>query len=141
MESDAKAAPPSGTPFPKDCKACPGYQNMLDGFRRFSKSSDTSSSDNPGFGASSSTVSSAVPSVRSDDDDTDMPGGPECPPDTGEIGRAAWTFLHTTAAYYPDNPTPKQQGMMKEFVAGLAEFYPCSICAEHLQPNLAQGLT
>ncbi|GAV98642.1 mitochondrial FAD-linked sulfhydryl oxidase ERV1 [Lentinula edodes] len=24
-----------------------------------------------------------------------------CPPDSEELGHATWTFLHTTAAYYP----------------------------------------
>mmetsp|Transcript_35987 Transcript_35987/g.113098 ORF Transcript_35987/g.113098 Transcript_35987/m.113098 type:complete len:112 (+) Transcript_35987:307-642(+) len=30
-----------------------------------------------------------------------------CPPDRDEIGRSGWTLLHTTAAYYPADPTSK----------------------------------
>ena len=56
-----------------------------------------------------------------------------CPPDTAQLGKAAWTFLHTTAAYYPDQPSAAQQSLMRSMMDALAEFYPCHICADHLR--------
>lgn len=62
--------------------------------------------------------------------------GTPCPPDSGQLGRAGWTFLHTMAAYYPDNPTTTQQSEMKGFLTGLSKFYPCHYCADHLQEEM-----
>lgn len=56
-----------------------------------------------------------------------------CPPDTWELGRATWTFLHSVAAGYPESPSERQQGLMRGMVEGLAEFYPCEVCREHLR--------
>ena len=53
-----------------------------------------------------------------------------CPLNRREVGRAAWAFLHTTAAYYPDHPTPQQQDDMRQFMLGMAKFYPCGYCAD-----------
>ena len=56
-----------------------------------------------------------------------------CPADREELGRATWTFLHTTAAYYPDQPSQKQQDEMAQFMATFSHLYPCEDCAEHMQ--------
>ncbi|KAJ3745357.1 ERV/ALR sulfhydryl oxidase domain-containing protein [Lentinula detonsa] len=53
-----------------------------------------------------------------------------CPPDSEELGRATWTFLHTTAAYYPERPTPTQRANMLTLLRSLPLLYPCSHCAE-----------
>lgn len=58
------------------------------------------------------------------------------PPDADELGRQTWTFLHTMAAYYPENPTIQQQRQASLLFYGLAELYPCHICAEHLKDEL-----
>ncbi|KAF0990651.1 hypothetical protein HZS_6542 [Henneguya salminicola] len=60
----------------------------------------------------------------------------ECPPDRAELGRCTWTFLHTVAANYPENPTPDQQKSMENLVKGVTEFYPCKKCAIHLRTIL-----
>ncbi|KAL6053916.1 Flavin-linked sulfhydryl oxidase of the mitochondrial IMS [Balamuthia mandrillaris] len=57
----------------------------------------------------------------------------EDPPDVVDLGRAGWTLLHTTAAYYPDRPTPEQQAAVRELLRSLSKLYPCRICAEDLQ--------
>jgi FAD-linked sulfhydryl oxidase len=62
-----------------------------------------------------------------------------CPPDAFELGNATWTFLHTTAAYYPDNPTPAQRFAMRQMLNGLAKLYPCGECAEHLQEEIRRN--
>lgn len=55
-----------------------------------------------------------------------------CPPDVEQLGRSTWTFLHTTAAYYPEKPTPNQRANMLNLVHSLPTLYPCSHCASHL---------
>ncbi|GAA5797108.1 ERV/ALR sulfhydryl oxidase domain-containing protein [Helicostylum pulchrum] len=48
-----------------------------------------------------------------------------CPADSVALGRAAWTLLHTTAAYYPDRPAPSQMDSMRLFMSTFADNYPC----------------
>ena len=60
----------------------------------------------------------------------------ECPPDSGELGRATWTFLHTMAAYYPETPTQEDKLEMNQMIKGLSKFYPCGYCAEHMRQDM-----
>ncbi len=53
-----------------------------------------------------------------------------CPLNRREIGRAAWAYLHTVAAYYPDKPTPKQQTDMKQFMYTMGDTFPCGYCSD-----------
>src|ERR1700761_7825829 len=41
-----------------------------------------------------------------------VPISRECPTDVEALGRATWTFLHTTAAYYPSFPSQNHQRQM-----------------------------
>lgn len=59
-----------------------------------------------------------------------------CPPDVEQLGRATWTFLHTTAAYYPEKPTPTQRANMLSLIHSLPVLYPCTHCATHLGENV-----
>jgi mitochondrial FAD-linked sulfhydryl oxidase len=54
----------------------------------------------------------------------------DCPPDVEVLGRATWTFLHTTAAYYPEKPTPTQRANMLMLIRSLPVVYPCAWCAQ-----------
>jgi len=60
----------------------------------------------------------------------------ECPPDLDALGRATWTFLHTTAAYYPTQPTPAHQTNMLNLLRSLPTLYPCHVCADHLKEEV-----
>ncbi len=54
----------------------------------------------------------------------------DCPADVTVLGRSSWTFLHTLAATYPDNPTKEQQAEMKTFMGIFSKVYPCWFCAD-----------
>mmetsp|Transcript_48775 Transcript_48775/g.85913 ORF Transcript_48775/g.85913 Transcript_48775/m.85913 type:complete len:150 (+) Transcript_48775:50-499(+) len=52
------------------------------------------------------------------------------PPDRAEIGRAAWRYLHTRAANYPERPSGREQEDAQAWIASFVQLYPCSHCAE-----------
>ncbi|KAL4355290.1 hypothetical protein GQ457_06G002910 [Hibiscus cannabinus] len=60
---------------------------------------------------------------------------PSAPVTKEELGRATWTFLHTLAAQYPENPT-RQQKDVKELMSILSRMYPCKECADHFKEVL-----
>jgi mitochondrial FAD-linked sulfhydryl oxidase len=76
-----------------------------------------------GAAAAAGSVTAAVVAAQSD---------ARCPPDVEQLGRSTWTFLHTTAAYYPERPTPLQRANMLSLLHALPVLYPCSHCATHL---------
>ncbi|KAJ1020161.1 hypothetical protein NDA16_004441 [Ustilago loliicola] len=55
-----------------------------------------------------------------------------CPPDGEELGRSAWTLLHSAAAYFPVDPSAQQQSSMLAMFRALPHIYPCHSCAEAL---------
>jgi len=62
-----------------------------------------------------------------------------CPPDVEVLGRATWTFLHTMAANYPENPSTQQQREVSSFIKTLGRFYPCWHCADDFRSWMAKG--
>lgn len=64
----------------------------------------------------------------------------ECPLDREELGRSTWNFLHTMAAYYPDNPSQEQQRDMSTFVKLFSKFFPCDDCASHLRERYLKSI-
>ncbi|KPM04900.1 uncharacterized protein NH340_JMT03998 [Sarcoptes scabiei] len=59
-----------------------------------------------------------------------------CPLDKDELGRSSWNLLHTMSVYYPEHPTTEEQSLMKNFIIGLARFYPCESCAKDFQADI-----
>lgn len=62
----------------------------------------------------------------------------ECPPDVEELGRATWTFLHSMAAQYPDQPSLLEQTEMRTFLRIFSRVYPCWHCADEFQQWIAR---
>ena len=58
---------------------------------------------------------------------------PDCPPDVEELGRGAWTLLHSISASYPPRASPTQQSEMRQFLGLFGKLYPCWVCAEDFQ--------
>lgn len=60
----------------------------------------------------------------------------DCPLDREALGRHSWSFLHTTAAYFPKKPTAEQQSGMLSFLKLFAQFYPCDHCAADFRKEM-----
>lgn len=56
-----------------------------------------------------------------------------CPPDYHELGRHTWTYLHSLAMYYPEEPSPALKQDMETHLETFSRLYPCSPCAVHMR--------
>ncbi|TFK74957.1 FAD-dependent thiol oxidase [Pluteus cervinus] len=63
----------------------------------------------------------------------------DCPPDVEELGRATWTFLHTTAAYYPEKPTPIQRANMLALLKSIPMLYACKPCGNDFGDDMSKN--
>uniref|UniRef100_A0A7S3VQ34 Sulfhydryl oxidase n=1 Tax=Dunaliella tertiolecta TaxID=3047 RepID=A0A7S3VQ34_DUNTE len=136
-------APP--VPFPKDCKACKGAQHMLDTFKHMSL---RNKQEQLNGSAKANAASQHPPRTALHQQQPQQGGGEQaasspygvyglqCPPDTAELGRASWVFLHSMAAHYPEEPSRAQQTLMRNMIDAVAEFYPCSFCRAHFQSEV-----
>jgi FAD-linked sulfhydryl oxidase len=118
--------PPGGMvlgPDGKPCKPCTAFRNWKPLSQRKKKSGGAAA------------MMAALASGQNTASDRDGPP-PHCPADVEQLGRATWTFLHTTAAYYPEHPTPSQRANMLGLLNALPLLYPCSHCASHLGGNI-----
>ena len=61
-----------------------------------------------------------------------------CPADREELGRAGWTLLHTTAAYYPEEPSSADKHAAIGLVESVAQLYPCGHCRESFAEDLKE---
>jgi mitochondrial FAD-linked sulfhydryl oxidase len=97
-------------PDGKPCKVCTAFR-----YWKPPQKTATSSSDGtkPASSAGSMAAMMSAMAVGSSSAAPAVPTRPaNCPADSEELGRATWTFLHTTAAYYPEKPTPNQRANM-----------------------------
>jgi mitochondrial FAD-linked sulfhydryl oxidase len=110
-------------PDGKPCKPCTAFRNWK----------PSSFTQKKGGGAA--TIMAALASGQNAASNRETPPA-HCPADVEQLGRATWTFLHTTAAYYPERPTPSQRANMLGLLNALPSLYPCSHCASHLDRNM-----
>ncbi|PCH44158.1 FAD-dependent thiol oxidase [Wolfiporia cocos MD-104 SS10] len=122
-------------PDGKPCKICTAFRNW-----KVPRKAQAEG-DNPKQGSQQKTAAmmAAFASGKGFSQQSDSDIRPEhCPPDVEQLGRATWTFLHTTAAYYPERPTPTQRANMLSLLRSLPLLYPCSHCASHLGTNMQE---
>jgi FAD-linked sulfhydryl oxidase len=131
-------------PDGKPCKICTSFRNWKPPTGTTVNTAATAQGDksNKGTGdsaahtiASSTAAAAALAASASSttvNKDDDAWRAAHCPPDVESLGRATWTFLHTTAAYYPESPTSTQRAHMLQLLHALPQLYPCSHCAEDL---------
>lgn len=49
------------------------------------------------------------------------------------IGKCTWNLLHKMAQRYPIQASKQEQEHMMGFIKSLSNYYPCTVCAEHIQ--------
>eukprot|EP01112_Ceratiomyxa_fruticulosa_P016101 TRINITY_DN4830_c0_g1_i1.p1 TRINITY_DN4830_c0_g1~~TRINITY_DN4830_c0_g1_i1.p1 ORF type:complete len:341 (+),score=114.00 TRINITY_DN4830_c0_g1_i1:81-1025(+) len=63
----------------------------------------------------------------------------EDPPDFNELGHSTWTFLHTMAAYYPNNPSAQKKQQVSSILHAIPHVYPCTVCAKDFEQILVSN--
>ncbi|KAL7006948.1 Flavin-linked sulfhydryl oxidase of the mitochondrial IMS [Cystobasidiomycetes sp. EMM_F5] len=136
--SSSKLAPgyrigPNGVilgPDGKPCKAC----NSLKSFGAIAAAGGKGkqkahSSINTGLAGSAAVaatqIKQGVPAAYRD-----------CPADVEKLGRHTWTFLHSTAAYYPERPSESHKKNAMGLFGSLPSLYPCRYCADELEKEM-----
>ena len=112
----------------KPCRVCGGFSKA---FERSTKTRASASASQ-----SSASTTSAIPTVEAQQkaaEATPLGARFGCPESVDSLGRGSWSFLHTVAAYYPEKPSHDDQSEMHGFMRALGRFYPCNMCATHLQ--------
>lgn len=66
-------------------------------------------------------------------EDAQMDEGDD-PPDRMSIGRAAWGFLHSSAATWTDDQSTVDQHKRREWLRSFFALYPCVHCRTHFAP-------
>ncbi|PIL33208.1 hypothetical protein GSI_04658 [Ganoderma sinense ZZ0214-1] len=122
-------------PDGKPCKICTAFRHWKPPKQAPSPNTSPASSTQQKTTAMMAAFASGTGfSRRQEPDEPVRPA--DCPPDVEELGRATWTFLHTTAAYFPEKPTQAQRVNMLSLLRALPVLYPCSSCAQHLGENM-----
>ncbi|GMK53939.1 hypothetical protein CspeluHIS016_0105250 [Cutaneotrichosporon spelunceum] len=113
-------------PDGKPCKVCNSWQDWAK-IKVVKKGASSSAKSDPLAMMAAMAGGAAAVKTKADDKEADRT---DCPPDTAELGRATWTFLHTTAAYYPTEPSAEHQSRMRALLSSLPTLYACAPCAD-----------
>ncbi|KAI8073193.1 ERV/ALR sulfhydryl oxidase domain-containing protein [Gongronella butleri] len=158
-ETDVMVDPTTGKPVPmkngKPCRVCVDFKTWSKLEKQKNKHDDSGSSRSTGSAgaagagaapAAAFAAATATAATSKDEGNSNSKAEPvtdewkrdNCPADVETLGRATWTLLHTTAAYYPDKPAPSQRESMKRFFESFAENYPCWFCKTDFQEAMAK---
>ncbi|GAA98377.1 uncharacterized protein L969DRAFT_334428 [Mixia osmundae IAM 14324] len=134
-EQHRKGSLPPGMvlgPDGKPCKVCSGFKawSSVYGAPGGSKGKQKAAK------VTSAAAAGAVTAVPLPESSDALPK--DCPADVERLGRHTWTFLHTTAAYYPERPSETQQSSMMSLLRAMPVLYPCSHCAADLAIEMKQ---
>lgn len=119
----------------EDCRVC---IDIKDWSKRAQKLAFEGNAGSHGNSSRTSAAVAVVPSMVAASTASDA-NLPECPPDSLELGRSTWTFLHSMAAYYPERPSPAVRSDMNTFLHLFSKFYPCGYCAAHLREEMQRN--
>ncbi|KAH9814491.1 ERV/ALR sulfhydryl oxidase domain-containing protein [Melampsora americana] len=125
-------------PDGKPCKICTGFKAWSHTLTQNQSSPNQKPTNNSSAFVDPPATTKANPSrdqVRLDHNGLRE----DCPADVERLGRHTWTFLHTTAAYYPPKPTEAQQTSMLQLLNALPVLYPCRNCAEDLEQEVKRN--
>ncbi|BGP17433.1 hypothetical protein JCM10213_003284 [Rhodosporidiobolus nylandii] len=123
-------------PDGKPCKACTAFRSFAGMKKKVPSTSAGSSGPSSATAAGAGALAGAALSTSSAADEPQLPR--DCPPDVERLGRHTWTFLHTTASYFPPQPSAHQKSSMLGLLRALPTLYPCGVCADHLGGYMAQ---
>ncbi|ORY28473.1 ERV/ALR sulfhydryl oxidase domain-containing protein [Naematelia encephala] len=127
-------------PDGKVCKVCNSWQDFAK--TKVKKKDGTGTGIAMGMGAFAGMMSGAK-NVKSGATSTptleeQQVDRRDCPADNTLLGRSTWTFLHTTAAYYPISAPRQTQDNMRALLVSLSLLYPCGPCATDFRENIRQ---
>ncbi|OCB85544.1 FAD-dependent thiol oxidase [Sanghuangporus baumii] len=116
-------------PDGKPCRVCTAFRHW-NPMKAYKSNSSKSSNDDATLAAMAGAMGTLA-----------QPNGPppDCPPDKDQLGRSTWTFLHATAAYYPDQPTSTHRKRMLGILFALPVLFPCSWCAMHFGEEIQRS--
>lgn len=108
-------------------KVCTGFKAWTQVHTKKAPKPDSKASAGAGAGAA---VAAVAATTSAEPSEKGLPR--DCPADVERLGRHTWTFLHTTASYFPPTPSPAQKSSMLSLLTSLPTLYPCSSCADEL---------
>jgi FAD-linked sulfhydryl oxidase len=124
-------------PDGKPCKVCTAFRNWRPRTATQAKKGSPGVHSMGSVSAAMAAFATGSASTSASESLSEDPP-PHCPPDVEQLGRATWTFLHTTAAYYPERPTPAQRANMLSLIRSLPMLYPCTTCASDFGEDMKE---
>lgn len=123
--------------YKKSCRACTDFKTWAYKYKKanFSQTSTKSAASSVNTANIHHHGMSTINNTRGENPliKTEDEWPRECPADRIELGNATWTFLHTMAEYYSQQPTETQQNEMKQFLITFSKIFPCEECADHFR--------